>query len=151
MKKLIALIVSIAILVSFIVYDINADVNAIKNIKLKINGAWIGKITFEYIVINVSTEFINNESRNIKGLNGNFVIYILNNSVGNAKFEKINIEKHSFYETNFSIKIYYKDIAIGIINAIEEGNYNLCIKGRVTGKIFFGIFRYSQNIYTIWK
>ena len=151
MKKLFALIVPIAILILFIIYDINADVNAIRNIKLKINGVWISEITFEYVVINVSTEFINNESRNVKELNGNFIIYILNNSVGNAKFEKINIAKHSFHETNFLIKVYYKDAARGIINAIKEGNYNLCIKGKITGKIFFGMFEYSQNIEAIWK
>ena len=151
MKKLFALIVSIALLISFIVYDVNADANAIRNVRLKINGAWISKITFEYAIINVSAEFINNESRSIKELNGNFIIYILNNSVGNAKFEKINIAKHSFHEANFSIKVYYKNVARGIINAIKEGNYDLCIKGKITGKIFFGVFKYSQNIEAIWK
>ena len=148
MKKFIGAIIILSIL--FFTYNVYEDEKAIRNAKIEITDASIQDINFQYVTIKISLKIINNESRKIE-LEGKFEIYILNLSFGYAKLNKINVPKHSYYETEFPIKIRYADLAKGILNAIKEGNFNVYIKGKINGKIFFGLITYSQNIEARWK
>ena len=132
-------------------YEINAEENAIRNARIEILGTQIEEITLQYVKIKINISIINNGSRSINGLQGDFKIFILNISFGEAHLSKASIKAHSYYITSIPLKIYYKELAQGIVNAIMEGKINVLIKGRITGKIFFGLLSYSQNIEATWQ
>ena len=145
MKKYVIIVASILIF-SLFLYEINAEEDAIRNIKFEINGVEITEATFEYAIIKIHVKFINNGSRDVKNMKGSFKIYILNASFGDAYLKDINVGSHSSYNASIPLKIYYKGLAHGIINAIREGKIEVSIKGKIEGKIFFGLINYSQNI-----
>ncbi len=150
MKKFIGVaVVSIILILS--IYEINAEENAIRNAKIEILGIQIEEITLQYVKIKINISIVNNGSRDINELQGDFQIFILNISFGEAHLSKASVKAHSFYLTGIPLKIYYKGLAHGIANAIMEGRINVAIKGKITGKIFFGLLSYSQNIEAEWR
>ena len=148
MKK-IAFFIAIFI-ITFIFYNAYADINAIKNSKIEIYGVKIEKI-LPYIVLNIGMKIINNESRNIKELEGHFEIFILNISIGKMKFGKINVVPYSSKKLNISLIIYYDKVAESIIEIINQLNFNMTIKGKVRGKILFGLIEYEKPFEAIYR
>ncbi|KAA0007433.1 MAG: hypothetical protein FE045_00060 [Thermoplasmata archaeon] len=130
-------------------YEINAEENAIRNAKIEITGIDFGRFTEKYMEINIHLNIINNESREIK-IEGKFHVFILNVSVGDAKM-KASVESHSSQQLIIPLRLYYDKVAEGIVNSIKSGNFNLTLKGKITGKVFFGLLTYSQNIEATWQ
>ena len=73
MKKYIA-IALVSILLIFVAYEINAEEKAIRNAKVVITGAQVEEITLQYAKIKINIKIMNNESRDIKKLEGEFII-----------------------------------------------------------------------------
>ncbi len=130
-------------------YEINAEENAIRNAKIEITGIDFGRFTEKYMEINIHLNIINNESREIK-IEGKFHVFILNVSVGDAKM-KASVESHSSQQLIIPLRLYYDKVAEGIVDSIKSGNFNLTLKGKITGKVFFGLLTYSQNIEATWQ
>ena len=130
-------------------YEINAEENAIRNAKIEITGIDFGRFTEKYMEINIHLNIINNESREIK-IEGKFHVFILNVSIGDAKM-KASVESHSSQQLIIPLRLYYDKVAEGIVNSIKSGNFNLTLKGKITGKVFFGLLTYSQNIEATWQ
>ena len=149
MKKYVAIAIVVAVALS-IMYEIEEETKAIRNIKIEINDATIENIGVRYITIGINVSIINGESRDIKNMKGNFEIYILNVSFGSAKLDEASIKSHSSFTTRIPLKIYYHNLTEGILNAIKEGNFDIKMKGKITGKIFFGLLEYSQNVEARW-
>ena len=150
MKKIVAIFSVVAII--FAVFSVNTymEVKAIKNVKIEIYDVEVEKI-WPNIVINISMRLYNNESKEIKGLEGDFDIYILNVSTGRIKFEKVNIKAKSYSNVNTPLILYYEQIAKSIVEAIKNFDFNLSIKGKVEGKIFFGLIKYEKPVEAVWR
>lgn len=149
MKKIAAFIIAIFIII-FISYNAYADIKAIKNSKIEIYGVKIEKL-LPYIVLNIGMKIINNESRDIKELEGHFEIFILNISIGKMKFGKINVAPYSSKKLNVSLVIYYDKVAESIIEIIKQLNFNMTIKGKVEGKILFGLIKYEKPFEAVYR
>jgi len=143
--------IAMAVLLIFSIYEIYMEEEAIRNLKMEINDAKITHITFEYVELKIYVKFINDEKRDINEMRGNFKIFILNSYVGDAHLKDINIKSGSSYNATIPLRIYYEGLTEGIINAIKEGKISLTIKGKITGRIFFGLIEYSQNIEAVWQ
>ena len=148
MRKYIAIFMALVLFFS-IIYEINAEENAIKNAKIEITRVDFGEITWEYLEINIHLRIINNESRGIN-IEGKFHVFILNVSIGDAKM-KANVEAHSSQELIIPFRVYYDKVAEGIVNSIKSRSFNLTLKGKITGKILFGLFLFSQHIEATWQ
>jgi len=150
MKKIVAVFSVVAIIFAVLSVNTYMEVKAIKNVKIEIYDVEVEKI-WPNIVINISMRLYNNESKEIKGLEGDFDIYILNVSTGRIKFEKVNIKAKSYSNVNTPLILYYEQIAKSIVEAIKNFDFNLSIKGKVEGKIFFGLIKYEKPVEAVWR
>ncbi len=143
--KLLALILIIS-LTAFILYNINEDIKAIKNIKIEINSVRIEEISLKCIKLNISIKLINNESRGIKDLNGDLNVFILNVFISNISFGRVNIPAKAFKNVSVFVYLYYGEIAGSIIETIKKMEFYICLKGKIDGKIFFGLIKYEKPV-----
>ncbi len=150
MKKIVAIFSVVAIIFAVLSVNTYMEVKAIKNVKIEIYDVEVEKI-WPNIVINISMRLYNNESKEIKGLEGDFDIYILNVSTGRIKFEKVDIKAKSYSNVNTPLILYYEQIAKSIVEAIKNFDFNLSIKGKVEGKIFFGLIKYEKPVEAVWR
>ncbi len=150
MKKIVAIFSVVAIIFAALSVNTYMEVKAIKNVKIEIYDVKVEKI-WPNIVINISMRLYNNESKEIKGLKGDFDIYILNVSTGRIKFEKVDIKAKSYSNVNTPLILYYEQIAKSIIEAIKSFDFSLSIKGKVEGKIFFGLIKYEKPVEAVWR
>ncbi len=150
MKKIVAVFSVVAIIFAVLSVNTYMEVKAIKNVKIEIYDVEVEKI-WPNIVINISMRLYNNESKEIKGLEGDFDIYILNVSTGRIKFEKVNIKAKSYSNVNTPLILYYEQIAKSIVEAIKNFDFSLSIKGKVEGKIFFGLIKYEKPVEAVWR
>jgi len=150
MKKIVAVFSVVAIIFAVLSVNTYMEVKAIKNVKIEIYDVEVEKI-WPNIVINISMRLYNNESKEIKGLEGDFDIYILNVSTGRIKFEKVDIKAKSYSNVNTPLILYYEQIAKSIVEAIKNFDFNLSIKGKVEGKIFFGLIKYEKPVEAVWR
>ena len=150
MKKIVAIFSVVAIIFAVLSVNTYMEVKAIKNVKIEIYDVEVEKI-WPNIVINISMRLYNNESKEIKGLEGDFDIYILNVSTGRIKFEKVNIKAKSYSNVNTPLILYYEQIAKSIVEAIKNFDFSLSIKGKVEGKIFFGLIKYEKPVEAVWR
>jgi len=150
MKKIVAVFSVVAIIFAVLSVNTYMEVKAIKNVKIEIYDVEVEKI-WPNIVINISMRLYNNESKEIKGLEGDFDIYILNVSTGRIKFEKVDIKAKSYSNVNTPLILYYEQIAKSIVEAIKNFDFSLSIKGKVEGKIFFGLIKYEKPVEAVWR
>lgn len=147
MKKIIAIFASALILIALI-YNVGLEIRAIKNAKVEIYDAKLGKINLihRYVTLNLSIKIINDEKKRIEDLQGKFNIYILNVSIGEMNFSKIDIPSYSSRDVSMRIKIYFDKVAESIVEAIKKLNFKITLKGYIKGKIFFSLIDYKQNV-----
>jgi hypothetical protein len=150
MKKIVVIFSVVAVILAALFVNTYMEVKAIKNVKIEIYDVEVEKI-WPNIVINISMRLYNNESKEIKSLQGDFDIYILNVSTGRIRFEKINIEAKSYSDLDTPLILYYGQIAKSIIEAIKSFDFSLSIKGKIEGKIFFGLIKYEKPVEAIWR
>lgn len=148
MKKLIALIALVTI--SFILMVIYVDVRAIKNSVIEIHDVKVNEITSTHLTLRVYMVIINEESREIKDLEGEFEIFILNTSIGKMYFNKVNVPPHSSKDMNLSLLLYYDKVGKSIIDVIMQLNFKLCVKGEVRGRILFGMLKYKKPVEIVY-
>ena len=150
MKKYLVIALAFLFIFLFSSYNFYSDVKALKHIKVEINDVRVEKLLPD-IVLNISIKFINEESREIRGLEGMMDIYVLNEYVGQITFRGVDIAGHSWREVKAPLTLYYSQIAAGILKAIKEMNFNLTIEGAVKARIFFGLLNYETPIMARWE
>ncbi|MCD6512987.1 MAG: hypothetical protein J7K61_05250 [Thermoplasmata archaeon] len=146
MKKIIAPLLVIVVILSAMYYTLYEDEKVIEKMKIEINGAHVDKIGINHVTLNIHATFINMEGREIKGLSGKFTIFVLNQSIGNFSFNGVDIMPHSNKSINISINLYYEDVINAIIKAFKEGNAELYMKGYVEAKVMFGMLIYREYV-----
>ncbi len=146
MNKFIAPVLVVLIIVSAMYYTLYEDEKAVKNMKIEIENAHISKIRPEYVVLSLNTTFINDAGRKINKMEGNFTIFVLNQSIGNFSFRNVSIPAHSNKSINIAINIYYRDVVSAVISSLKEGKATIYMKGYIETKVLFGLFIYRQYV-----
>ena len=147
MKKIVAILV-LALILLAIIHNVGLEIKAIKNTKVEIYDAKLGKINLihGYVTLNLSIKIINNERKKIEDLEGKFNIHIINISIGEMNFSKIDIPGYSSRSVSMRIKIYFDKVAESIIEAIKEMKFKIILKGYIKGKVFFSLIDYKQKV-----
>lgn len=151
MRKLIVAFIGLLIIfliVIFIVYNINEDIKAIKSAKVEIKDVGVDEIALlkGYIKLGIKIKIINDEEREIKDLTGNLNVYILDVKIGEINFEKVSVPPKAFKYINASINLYYNEIAESVIEAVKHLKFSMSIKGKIVGKVFFGLIEYEKPV-----
>lgn len=150
MKKYLVMAAASLLIFSFLSYIFYSDVRALENIKVEVNDVRVKKLLPD-MVLSISIKLINDEGRKIEDLEGYMNIYILNESVGKINFSDVDMAAHSYAEIEVPLTLYYDEVAKGILKAIKNGNFNVTMKGSISGKILFGLMKYSVPIMARWE
>ncbi len=148
-KKLAA---AIAIIAFFLIIFANVymEVKAIRSIKIEIYDVKVKRVAVD-MLIEIRVRIYNNEGRKINDLEGNFEIYVLNVSIGDIKFNRVDIPPHGYRNVSMPLVLRYKDIAISVVEALKRMEFNLSIKGSVEGRVFFGLLKYEEPVEAKWS
>ena len=158
MKKIIiaiSILFIITILILGLIYiNYKSDVSAINNLDVNLNDIEIYDIKISSFKLNFDIEINNPSDREIVDLSTDFKIYIEDNYVGEGNFSNVNIPNNSNENKDVVVTIYYDGLADAIVdvvkNIINEGEFNIEIKGKIYAKALFGISIIEQN-YTASK
>ncbi len=150
MMKYVALAAASLMIFSLLSYTFYSDVRALERIKVEIKDVTIRQILPD-MVLGISIKFINEEGREIRNMGGDIDVYILDKWVGKLNFSGVNIDGHSYQEIEIPLTLYYEHLTKSIVQAINEMNFNLSIKGIIKGKVLFGLVDYKVPVMAKWE
>ena len=148
--KIIAVIVTCVVIVLALGVNVWFEVNAIKTADVEIFDVRVERL-FPSVVLDVSVRVMNEENRRINELEGYFDIRVLNVSIGDMHFDKVSIDARSYEDIEVTLTVEYDQVAKSVIEALSTLEFTISIKGMLTGKIFFGLWKYENLVSASWQ
>ena len=149
---LILFIIIISIL-GLIYINYKSDIEAINNLNVNLNQIDIDDINSKFFKLNFNVEISNPSDRDIVDLSTTFKIYIEDNYVGEGNFSNVNIINNSEENKDVIVSVYYEGLADAVNDVIKkiinEGEFDLKIKGTLYAKALFGLSIIEQNFVAI--
>ena len=149
---LILFIITISIL-GLIYINYKSDIEAINNLNVNLNQIDIDDINSKFFKLNFNVEISNPSDRDIVDLSTTFKIYIEDNYVGEGNFSNVNIINNSEENKDVIVSVYYEGLADAVNDVIKkiinEGEFDLKIKGTLYAKALFGLSIIEQNFVAI--
>jgi len=149
---LILFIIIISIL-GLIYINYKSDIEAINNLNVNLNLIDIDDINSKFFKLNFNVEISNPSDRDIVDLSTTFKIYIEDNYVGEGNFSNVNIINNSEENKDVIVSVYYEGLADAVNDVIKkiinEGEFDLKIKGTLYAKALFGLSIIEQNFVAI--
>ena len=149
---LILFIIIISIL-GLIYINYKSDIEAINNLNVNLNLIDIDDINSKFFKLNFNVEITNPSDRDIVDLSTTFKIYIEDNYVGEGNFSNVNIINNSEENKDVIVSVYYEGLADAVNDVIKkiinEGEFDLKIKGTLYAKALFGLSIIEQNFVAI--
>lgn len=126
------------------------DVYAIQHITVGITNVSVGQLLPEITLI-VDLALVNDENSRIRMFQGDFDIFVLNQSVGHAEFDKVNINARSVQHTEMILNISYENVTYGVIDVLKEMTFSMRLEGTANGRILWGLHSYHKRVTALWN
>jgi hypothetical protein len=154
-SKLIISAIVILIILSisvFLWFSYNADVEALSNIKVSLDDISLKDINLTSFKLKLNVNISNPTNQDISSLSSNFDIFIAENFVGKGDFSKVSIPKKSHSDKDIIVIVYYSGLAEAVVdiikNVIINEEFDLTIKGDISGSALFGLTSISKSFIT---
>ena len=141
-RKRIALLSSALIIITVTIaigYSVYTDVSALSKITVTIHNIQLQEVHLTYSQIQFTLFFTNPTTKNITKLQGEFTIYLTNNSIGKGNFSELSIPPQSNTEKPVEFTIYYSQVANAVIEGIQQREFTLTLYGEIQSPILFDL------------
>ena len=139
------MIFAIIIILSFLVIKYYMETSAISKLQLTIKGVQIQEIKVTYTKLKLNIALLNPTDEVLSQFLTEYNIIIAGNIVGVGNITLSDIPARTNKETNTTITIYFSDVAIAVLDAIKNQNFNLTIQGTLHIKVLFDLLSISQD------
>jgi hypothetical protein len=138
-KILLTILIVFFVLLFILVFRYTATSDALANAKVTVERITFQELRVTYCKLSVYSNISNPAAQDVSDLTATFDVYIAGTYVGNGSFPKTFIRANSFEHQEVIVTIYYANMANAVIDAIQDQQFVLSMKGQLHGNTFFNL------------
>ena len=151
-KKYVAIIITIIFIFSSLLGGLYiTDASSLDKVEVTVVGITLEELRLTYCKFTLSIDIYNPAHQDISEVYALFDVSIAGNYVCNGIFPKSFLPAKSNIEKEVTLTIYYADVAIAVIDGIQNRNFDLTIEGEAKGKVLFNLFTVSKNFVSTYS
>jgi hypothetical protein len=146
-KRSIAIIVTILVLIVVLLTALQAYslYTAAKGVSISISKLGAENVGISSATVLITLAFTNPSSTSLPPVQVNFSAFLAGKFIGNGTLPQVIISGNTVVEQIVPFNVTYTTVAVGVINSLVKGEYNVSAIGRASVKILFSLVPISTG------